>query len=551
MQSRQYQQEAVASLWDYFATKSGNPVVAMPTGSGKSIVIAAFLESIFRTYPNQKILILTHVKELIEQNYTKLMALWPTAPAGIFSSGLRKKDLRSSIIFAGIASVVKHTNELNKIDLIIIDEAHLVSPKEETLYQKLILALKIQNPFLKIVGLTATPWRLGQGHITQDGIFTDVCFDITSMAAFNRLIKEGYLAPLIPRHTNLLLDVTGVQKIGGEFKANQLQFAVDKDEITFAALSETIEHGAGRHSWLVFGSGVEHVKNITSMLEHLGVNARCVHSKMAEKERDANIADWKAGRFTAIVNNGILTTGIDHPALDLIVMLRPTASTVLWCQMLGRGTRPYYASGYNLDTVKGRIDAIQASPKSNCLVLDFAGNTSRLGPINDPVVPRAKGKGTGEAPIRICDVCNMYNHASARYCGGEPFPTNEGCGHAFTFTTKLKRVASTNDLIKNDHPIVQEFSVESVTYAIHNKIGKPPSLRVSYFSKMQKFSDYIHFELPGWGERKSKAWWADRSNEPAPTTTAEASQKANSLRVPKSLKVWINKPYPEIMSVEF
>jgi DNA repair protein RadD len=204
--------------------------------------------------------------------------------------------------------------------------------------------------------------------------------------------------------------------------------------------------------------------------------------------------------------------------------------------MLGRGTRPFEG-------------------KNNCLVLDFAGNTARLGPINDPVIPRKKGDKVGEAPIRICEVCNMYNHASARFCGGQPYPTNEGCGNPFTFTTKLKKVASTNELIKSDLPVVEEFFVDSVTYATHQKAGKPPSLRVTYYCNLRKFTEFIHFELPGWGERKSKEWWTARVNEESkffPVTTASALEWApKALKVPTRLRVWTNKPYPEILAVSF
>lgn len=538
MKLRSYQQEAVQSIWEYFKTQFGNPCVAMPTGTGKSLVIAGFLESIYQNYPGQKVLVLTHVKELIKQNFEKLMAVWPNAPAGIFSAGLNRKDVHNSIIFAGIASIAKHSSKFGCIHLVIIDEAHLVSTAEETMYHMFLSALRVVNPHIKVIGLTATPWRLGQGKITDGGIFTDICFDITSMAAFNRLIQEGFLSPLIPKQTNLLLDVTGVHKVGGEFKANELQFAVDKDAITYAALTETLALAGDRKHWLIFASGIDHANNIAAMLGTLGVECRAVHSKMSGGERDGNIAAFLSGDIQAIISNGVLTTGFDSPWIDLIVMLRPTSSTVLWVQMLGRGTRP-------------------CEGKENCLVLDFAGNTARLGPINDPVLPRKKGEKVGEAPIRICDACQMYNHASARFCGGQPFATAEGCGHAFTFTTKLRKGASTHELIKNDMPIVEDFFVDSVTYAVHNKVGKPPSLRVSYYCNLRRFNEFVHFELPGWGERKAKEWWGlrvlgDTQPNVCPVTTASALEWApKALKVPTRIKVWTNKPYPEITTVSF
>src|SRR5690554_3076854 len=193
LKPRSYQTECVSSLYNYFATNHGNPVCALPTGTGKSVVIAMFLESIYRFYPSQKVLVLTHVKELIAQNHEKLMALWPQAPAGINSAGLGKRDIHQRIIFAGIASVAKKWAEFGHVDLIVIDEAHLVSPNDETMYRAFITGLMSVNPHLKVIGFTATPWRLGHGKLTDPhekngkeipGIFTDVCFDITGLHAF-------------------------------------------------------------------------------------------------------------------------------------------------------------------------------------------------------------------------------------------------------------------------------------------------------------------------------------------------------------------------------
>jgi len=551
---RDYQDEAVNCLFDYFAKTPDldrHPVVAMPTGTGKSVVIAAFLERALRMYARQKILVATHVKELIEQNYLEFMGIWPTAPAGIYSAGLKRKDLHSNITFCGIASINKAIADFGRVDLMIIDECHLLSQNDESMYQKVIAKLKEVNPYLRVIGLTATPWRAGQGKITDDGIFTDIPFDVTSMAAFNRFIKEGYLVPLVPKSTETILDVTGVHLQGGEFNQKELQLAVDKDEITFAALKEAVLHGYGREHWLVFGSGIQHVLKITQMLNYLGISARCVHSKMTDKERDDNIADWKAGKFKAMVNNGILTTGVNFKAIDLIVMLRPTQSTVLWVQMLGRGTRPLYADGFDLTTTQGRLDAIEHSEKQNCLVMDFAQNSKRLGPINDPVLPRKKGGAKGDVPIKICDGCGMYNHISARYCGGEPFKSPAGCGMEFTFKVLLKMNASSEELIKNDMPVVEVLKVDTITFKIHNKPGKPPSLWVTYFCGVHRYNQWVLFEHEGFGRRKAREWWEERTSLPFPESTDAAAKLFDQLLAPTHIKVWLNKPHPEILQVSF
>lgn len=504
--------------------------------TGKSVVIARFLQSVFHYYPNQKIMVLTHVKELIEQNHAKLMAIWPNAPAGIHSAGLKKRDVLNQIIFGGIASVAKKWAEFGFVNLILIDEAHLVSPSEETMYRSLIEGLKSINPHLKIIGFTATPWRLGQGRITEYGIFTDICFDITGLTAFNRLIAEGFLAPLIPKKTKMILDVDGVHMRGGEFIQGELQNAVDKEEITSVALREAMECGYDRRHWLIFCSGVDHAIHTADMLTMMGIPCGAVHSKMKDAERDQVIADFKSGKLRAVANNNVLTTGFDMPGIDLIIMLRPTASPVLWVQMLGRGTRPFECAEYK---------------KENCLVLDFAGNTKRLGPINDPVIPRKKGTKGGEAPVKLCEACGMYNHASVRYCGGSPHPSPEGCGHEFPIMTKLKQEASTAELIKGDAPIVEIFKIDHITYSRHQKVGKPDAIKVSYYCGYQHFEDYVCLEHEGFASRKARMWWRERSEYPVPETTNAALGTTNLLKTPTHLRVWINKKYPEIMKYCF
>lgn len=542
MQLRDYQQESVDAIWSYFMSgKTGNPLVALPTGTGKSVVIAGFLKSVYDKFPGQRIMMLTHVKELIEQNYSKLMAMWSFAPAAIYSAGLNRKDVHAPITFAGIASVAKKAHLFGHIDLIIIDEAHLVSPNDETMYQKFIGELKRINPYIKVVGLTATPYRLGHGKLTdgkvlKDGsesppLFTDICIDLTTVECFNRFIAEGYLAPLIPRSTNYKLDIDGVHMRGGEFIEKELQYAVDKHEITVQAIKETLEEGEDRRSWLVFCAGIEHAKNAADILNDMGIPAVAVHSKMSNSERDEAIAGFKSGKYRAITNNGVLTTGFDHPPIDLILCLRPTASPVLWVQMLGRGTRP-------------------CPGKENCLVLDFADNTRRLGAINDPVVPRKKGSKSGPPPVKECPKCRTWQHASVRFCTGVDKDGMQ-CDHEFTFETKLKQGASTKELIKGDMPIVEVFKIDHIAYSTHRKDGRPPMMKVSYYCGYKCFSEYVCIEHINYAGKKARDWWRARTDVPVPEKTEQALEMTNILKVPTHLRVWTNKKYPEILATCF
>jgi DNA repair protein RadD len=553
MTARDYQAWAVQETWRYFEQNTGNPVIAMPVGTGKSHVIAELLKSILQAFPRTRAMMLTHVKELIEQNYKKFVQSWPTAPV----AGLNKKEFHQQITFAGIASVAKKAMLFGHIDLVFVDECDLVSPSEKTMYAKFFAELRKRNPHMKVIGLTATPWRAGLGAITNEGgIFTDVCVDMTGIDAFNWFIDEGYLVPLIPKPTKLELDVSGVHMRGGEFIASELQHAVDKQQITRRALLETLEIAHDRHSWLVFASGVEHAQHIAEELNSMGVSAEAVYSGMDAKKRDDSINAAKAGELRALVNNNILTTGFDMPRLDLILMLRPTGSSRLWVQMLGRGTRPWYADGFDLNTKEGRLGAIAASPKQNTLVLDFAANIRKLGPINDPVIPRQKGKGPpGEAPIKLCEQCDTYNHASARYCGGKPishpeFNRAKGCGHEFLFVTKLKVEASTATLIKGkmDLPIVESFKVDHITYTLHHKVGSEPMVKVTYYCGLKNFVDYVcvqHAE-GNYAKKRARDWWKMRSSVPMPENTDDALDQVGNLAYPTHLEVWINQKYPTI-----
>lgn len=523
MQLRDYQVEAVASIWKYFETNNGNPLIAMPTGTGKSLIIASFLQQVFQYFPNQKILMITHVKELIEQNAKKLLQLWPTAPLGIYSAGLKRKDKETQITFCGIASIAKRAAEFGHVDLVLIDEAHLVSPSQETMYHKFLADLAKINPLLKIIGLTATPWRLGQGHLTEDGIFTDVCFDITGLHAFNRLIAEGHLAPLVAKNTKFALDTEGLHMRGGEFIPAELQQAVDRDDITEMALQEAIELGKDRKHWLIFCSGVDHALNVCAALNDKDIPCTSVYSGMSDEERKEAIEGFKSGKYRAMTNNNILTTGFDFPEIDFIPVLRPTASTVLWVQMLGRGTRP-------------------AQGKQNCLVLDFSGNTQRLGPINDPVLPRKKGSKEGTAPVKLCEQCDTWNHASVREC--------TVCSSAFHFKTKLKSTASNEKLIKGELPIIDVFKVTHITYEQHTKQATGnKSLRVAYHCGLQRFTEYVCIEYSGGARAKAERWWRERSEaKVCPSTVDNALLIIDTLKRPTHLRVWTNQKYPSIIA---
>jgi len=540
-----FQKEAIESILTYFANNStGHPVCAMPTGSGKGSCIACLINLILTQWPNQRLLQLVHTKELVQQNYDDLLRINPLSSAGIYCAGLNRKDIVNSAIFGSLGSVRNSVEAFGFRDMVIIDEAHAVSPDEETGYRQIINKLLEINPLLRVVAFTATDYRLGQGKLTdgdETRLFTDVCFDITKLHSFNRLIAEGFLSPLIiPSQLKTQLDVSGISISKGDFNQGQLQKAVDKQEITYAAIHEAVQFAYDRNCWLVFASGIEHCEHISDMLNSFGVSATFVHSKISDDERDERLSAFKEGKIKAIVGFRILTTGFNHPPIDLIIDLYPTVSPVMHVQKNGRGTRTYNGSNPNFPYVK-----------RNCLVLDFSNNVRRLGPINDPQIPNKKGSKSGDAPIKICDVCGLYNHASSRYCGGKPYPTDEGCGAEFLFKTKLVRTAGTDLLIAGDEPVVESFEVTRVIYHKHNKIGSKPSLKVSYYCGLQKFSDYVCLEHMGMAKTRSHNWWRQRHASEPPSTVDEALLYSSQLRCPKRISVVTSGKFPEIVSTEW
>lgn len=570
---RWYQEEAVQALFDFFndparahSLEPANPLICMPTGTGKSVVIAEFLRRALMLYPQTRAIVATHVKELVRQNAKKLIDIWPLAPVGIHSAGLSQRDTMQPVIFGGVQSMVGKFPLFGWRDLLAIDEAHLLSPNGDTSYQKFIEELskgpagcdpasRNVNPYLKVIGFTATPYRLGLGHMTNGNLFTHVAYNLCTIDAFNRLMAEGYLSPVIPQRTDEQLDVSSVGMRNGDFIPGQLQAAIDVETITYRALKETVEKGFNRRSWLLFASGVEHAEHICEMLNNVfGISCVAIHSGNSKETNAKNLELWQTGQVRAAVNMNSLTTGVDHPPCDLIAVLRPTMSTGLWVQMIGRGTRPF--SWFMLGPAEQqRLIAFQGFVKQNCLVLDFAGNTRRLGPINDPVIPKPKGKGPpGDAPVRICDACGTYNHATAKIC--------IGCGKEFEFSENISSRASELELLRSNLPQIEPFTVDRVVMVGHtSRSSGRDSIKVAYYCGLRTFFEYISVETPiNFHRHKSRDWFRQRYhyNTPqytwdndVPLTNKEVLDLSQELRWPARINVWLNKETPEIMGYEF
>lgn len=560
MELREYQQAAVDSVWQYFFTKFGNPLIALPTGTGKSLVIAGLIRQILHHYPGQRIVVLTHVKELIDQNYKKLVRYYPTARAGIYSAGLGRKDYAMPVTFAGIQSICKYPALFKHTDLIIIDEAHLVGDNANASYQTFIAALLAFNKHLKVIGLTATPYRLGKGMLTNGGIFTDICFDLTNPAGFRYFLDNGYLAPLLPRGTDTAMDLAGLHTRGGEYVESEMAAKFGNDVVlTTRILEEALAKARGRDRIVDFTTSIANVEMSVAILQGLGVDARGVHSEMGAA-RDENIRDFVAGKYRWVVNKDILTTGFDCPEVDCIVGRRPTQSPGLWVQMLGRGTRP-------------------APGKDNCIVLDFAGNSERLGPVDDPVIPKEHKSKGGPPPMRQCKaflcedgrtlpnptveetegedghVCRAYNHISKPHC--------TECGAPFLFESKLGSSASDATVMESAEPakpkpvkvspVTTQFPVTRVLATRHIKDGSPDSLKVTFMSGRKAFYEYVPLAHPARGARYAaeKKWAAmTRDACAAPATVEEALEVLGRIQWHPKFIMVLEGTYNEIIGFD-
>ncbi len=397
---RQYQLKAVQSTFNYLAENKGkNPVLVLPTGAGKSICLAAFISSALEWWPGIKILVVTHQKELIEQDARALHNAAPDLSIGIYSALLKSKDVSQSVTFASIQSIYRIS--VPGLKFIIIDEAHLINNEAQGMYRKFFE----RNSGARIIGLTATPYRLGQGFLTdgEDSIFDDLIEPVSIL----ELQGMGYLAKLRSKGTFTKLDLTNIKLRGGEFVERDLQNELDT-YTTNEAVCQEIARSADyykRSHILIFCSGVNHAMHVAEILSGMGMKADYITGAMKQDEREEKLYSFTHGYTEALCNANLLTTGFDYPDIDMIAMLRPTMSPGLYLQMAGRGLRLKSNGG-------------------DCLVLDFAGNVQRHGPVAFVAPPKKKGeKRDGVQPCKECPECLEIVPVQVSVC--------PNCGHEF------------------------------------------------------------------------------------------------------------------------
>ena len=404
---REYQEVLLKRIDDYLAAKPGNPCAVLATGAGKGFCIAAFLQRKLESNPNLKLLMVTHQKELIEQNTEKLLEIWPEAPVGIYSASVGEKELSKPITMAGIQSLIR-AKDIIGYDYVIVDEAHRINNEKVGSYRKLFDKILQVNPNMRVLGFTATPYRLGQGMITDSpAIFSGMVRSISTA----QLQEQGYLAYLTTKQTEMVYSTKGVPVRGGEYALKELQEKVTSFEGNGAVCDEIVVSAKKykKKHILIFCVGINHAEKISQMLTRRGLSVEVVTGDMEKSKREKILSDFKSGRIQAIASVNVVTTGFDYPEVDMIAMLRPTHSTSLHVQMLGRGLRKKKNGG-------------------TCLVLDFVGNTAEHGPINAIYPPQKKGdKQLRKAPTKVCPKCKEIVFLKTSTCPscGYKWPAKE------------------------------------------------------------------------------------------------------------------------------
>lgn len=530
MELRPYQQAAVDAVYNHLRTRDDNPCVVLPTGTGKSVVIAKIVRDAVSQW-NGRVLILAHVKELLEQNAGKIKAFCPDIPIGVYSAGLKSRDTRESVIVAGIQSVYDKACDLGAFDIVVVDEAHLIAPDGDGMYRTFLQDMRVINPNVRLIGLTATPFRLKGGLICQpENLLNEVCYE----AGLKEMIRDGYLSPLVSRAGRAEAKLDGLHIRGGEFVGDEIASAMDTEELVSSACREIAGLTRERKSVLIFTSGVGHCHHVAEKISaYSGMECAVVTGETSPGER-AEIIDRFKGRevvadlFGAkkpplkfLCNVNVLTTGFDAVNIDCVVLLRPTNSPGLLIQMVGRGTRLSPETG-----------------KQNCLVLDYGGNIMRHGPV-DMITVTDRTPGNGDAPAKKCPQCLALIHAAYQKC--------PECGYEFPPPSRSNITEhAAKDGVISGEIFYDEYAVKNVYYCVHEKRyadpGTPKTMRIDYEVGLNDFrSEWVCPEHTGYARGKFEKWWKNRAalGCPVPATAREAVAWANDgmLAVPLAITV--------------
>ncbi len=496
IQPRPYQQEALEALHNHICEKNNNPCVVIPTGGGKSLLMAWAIQQWKKECPPLRVCILAHRKELVDQNSSELQSLWPAGDIGVFAAGLKRKDRDCSITFASIDSIYDKAGEFPPWDVLIVDEAHRIPAKNEGKYRRFIDESKRWNKDLRVIGFTATPYRRGVGSICHpDHILNEVCYETN----VSDLIEQGYLCKLRSKIGQVDLDLSQVRRnSGGDYIVNSLAEQVDRDDVVAKAVQDAMKIilAEGKKNIMFFCVDIDHCKRVSKELRKYGIDAPAITQQTGEKERDRVCELFKRGVYRAVCNVNVYTEGFNAKQVDCIVLLRPTLSTGLYVQMVGRGLRPHPS-------------------KDDCLVLDYANCIEEHGPLD--------AIGEGEIKLKTCESCGDTFSFAVKVCPncGWQIPKQEvEQAEAKEREKKMHEAKAAEKNILSAEP--EKLTVDDVYVSRHKKAGKPDSLRVTYRCGLTQVREWICLDHGGFPEKKARGWWTVRfGREEARTITVD------------------------------
>jgi len=477
---RDYQEDAVNAIYEYWETGKGkNSLVSAPTASGKSIMIAEFCKRTCTENKNVRIVCVTHTRELISQNEKELKLHWKEANTGIYSAGLGKRQTKAQILFVGIQSVYKRAFELGKVDIILVDECHLIPRAAETRYGQFISDMHIANPNVVVVGFTATPYRLDSGvlHEGEGALFDGIAY----VCEMKKLIDDGYLVPVISKGGVSKIDLKDVHIRAGDYASNELAHAADDPELIRLAVAEIVAYGKDRKAWLIFASGITHAKHVADEVRKHNISCEVVTGETPKEERDNTVNKFKTGGIRCLVNVAVFTTGFNVPRCDMIALLMATKSTGKYVQIVGRGMRTY-------------------PDKRNCLLMDYGGNVLEHGMVDDiePVQTNdIFNVVKNPDPIKECPQCRALLHTRVMIC--------PACDYEFPVTASHGVEAYEGAVLSDQQT---EFVVEVVEMYCtrHKKLGGVDSLKMAFYDKADKeFAMWVCLNHTGFAKDKATA----------------------------------------------
>ena len=570
MKAREYQCEAVANCWEYMGEMPGNPLIVLPTGTGKSVVIGEACRQAVTEYGCQ-VLVLADRIELVRQNAEAIERMLGLGKVGVYSASGGCRDTDTAVVVAQIQSCHKPSvvASFQRRDLLIIDEAHKVN-QEEGMYRSLVDSAKIITPDLRIIGTTATPFRMDSGAIfSKDGIFNDIAYEMTMREA----IEAGWLSRLVTKCGTMRTraDLSGIRMSKGDYAISELSKAMRRGYLVQDAVTDLLERASGRRSGLVFCVDIDHVEAVASELAQRRETVCMVTGDTTPIERADMVGRFKRGEIRWLVNCEVFTTGFDAPNVDVVALMRPTQSACLYVQMVGRGTRLF-------------------NGKADCLVCDYGDLITTHGPVD--LARASKPKSKGNAGTKTCPGCSCKTHPLMRECPscGESLMTDkltecpscmkqtsvgipqcQYCGDDLPGHTAREKSA-THSQTASEREILSTgkmfedttFEIGEVTYSVHHSrtAGKPNTMRVMYWHAGGNIfgkpvaSEFICFDHQEGSFPKKKAadWWRARSWDPVPASVSDAVKKAEAGALATVselvLREWRDKDWPEIFRVK-